>query len=122
MDKKNYTIIEETVKYGKPHFIVKDKLTIKCEGGEKMGKEKSEIVFIKTEDIPKVLKGKTGRNWQELFESIPEGQTAIIPESYGTGATVRQAVKQVNAKLGKVTFKATQRTENDKPIVYVIRV
>lgn len=121
LDKKHYTIVEKTFKYNRYYFIVKNKFTINCIGGEKMNKEQDELVFIDVANIPKPLKGKTGRNWEEIFSRISEGQAVIIPESYGTGATIRQAVKSVNEKLKKETYFATQRTENKKTVVYVLR-
>lgn len=124
MSSKTYVIIKRKFKYSSVICNI-ERLKIKCIGGENMPEEKEQLVFVDINDIPKTLKGKQGRNWKELFESIPKGKGARIPESYGTGATIRQAVKKVNTALGKQVFKATQRTEkvNDKDVavVYVYR-
>lgn len=122
LDKKHFTIIERKFKYGKVLCKVKNKFTVECLGGEKMNNEENQLVFIDTDSIPKALKGKTGRNWKELCKTIPEGKSAVIPESYGTGATVRQAIKNINEELGTIAYKVTQRTENKNTIVYVIRM
>ena len=122
MSSKTYVMVETKPLYGKSRYFVKERYTIKCIGGENMAEEKEQLVFIDNDDVPKALKGKTGRNWKELFMQIPEGKTLIVPESYGTGATIRSAVKDVNKLLKKVTFKAFQRTIGKKTTIYVQRV
>lgn len=120
--KKNFTIVERTFINKKLIYLVKEKFSIKCLGGGNMENENDVLVFVETDSIPKALKGKTGRNWTELFNTIPDGKSAIIPEDFGTGATVRQAVKNINSTLGKKTYQVTQRTENEKTVVYVSKV
>ena len=115
-------MVETKPLYGKLRYFVKERYTIKCIGGEKMAEEKEQLVFIKNADIPKAFKGKTGRDWRKLFEQIPTGETLIVPESYGTGATIRGAVKDVNEQLKKVVFKAFQRTVGKKTTIYVQRL
>lgn len=123
MSSKTYVMVETKPLYGIDRYFIKSKHTIKCLGGENMNEEKSELVFIDNAKVPKALKGKTGRDWNALFEQIPKGKTLIVPESYGTGATVRDAVKNVNKALGKAVYKAFQRTTaNDKVIIYVQRL
>lgn len=111
--------------------IIKRVAKIECLGGEKNMVD--EIVFIDTNEIPSVLKGKTGRNWKAIVDSIPKGKSAIIPDSFGKGATVRQAIKKINEEIKKEkniktnTYKVLQRTEKGKDEketikVYVTRV
>lgn len=121
MSSKEYIFIEEKPLYNKMGYFVKDRITIKCMGGDKMSKEKSKLVFLETKTIPRATKGKVGRNWKELFATIPEGKSAIIPEDLGTGATIRSAVKNVNEELGTETYTAIQRTVDEVTVIYVSR-
>jgi len=121
MSSKEYVFIEKKPLYGKIKYVIKDRIEIKCIGGENMPKEKPELVFIETKAIPRVSKGKVGRDWKELFATIPEGKSAIIPEDYGTGATVRSAVKNINKELETETYTVTQRTVNEVTVIYVSR-
>ena len=86
-----------------------------------MPKENPKLVFVKTSTIPKALKGKTGRDWKALFNQIPEGESLIVPKEYGTGATIRSAVKNLNAELDAEVYAVTQRTVEEKTTVYVSR-
>ena len=90
-------------------------------GGENMPKENPKLVFVKTSTIPKALKGKTGRDWKALFTQIPEGESLIVPEECGTGATIRSAVKNLNREFGAEVYAVTQRTVEEKTTVYVSR-
>ena len=87
-----------------------------------MKNEKDILVFIETAKIPRALKGKSGRDWEALFDVIPYGKSAIIPEVYGKGATIRQAVKRINDKLDVEKYEVTQRTENEKTVIYVSKL
>ena len=120
LSKTYFFVIEKTL-YNKKRYFIQSKLKIKCVGGENMPEEKPKLVFIKTSTIPKANKGKTGRDWVELFAQIPKGQSLIIPEEYGTGATIRCAVKNINAELDAEVYAVTQRTVKDETTVYVTR-
>lgn len=114
--------MEEKPLYNKTRYFVVKKLKIKCIGGENMPEEKSKLVFVKTSTIPKMGRGKTGRDWKELFAQIPEGQSLIVPEEYGTGATIRSAVKNINAEFDAEVYAVTQRTVEGTVTVYVTRL
>jgi len=122
MSCREYILVEEKTLYGKKRYFVKDRIKIKCIGGENMPNETPKLVFVKTKTIPKALKGKTGRDWKALFDQIPEDESLVVPESYGTGATVRSAVKNINEEAKKTLFSVTQRTVEDKTTVYVTRM
>ena len=122
MSSKTYVFVEQKHLYHNTRYFIKSKLKIKCVGGESMTKEKSELVFIDSDEIPRAFKGKVGRKWEELFNQIPEGQSLIVPEEYGTGATIRKAVKDINERLEKETYKTIQRTVDEKLIIYVKRL
>ena len=122
MSSKTYVFVEEKPLYNRVRYFVKDKIKIICIGGENMPEEKPKLVFVKTATIPKMSKGKTGRNWKELFAQIPEGESLVVPEDYGTGATIKSAVKNINEELKKQVYAVTQRTIGEKVTVYVTRV
>ena len=122
MSSKEYVFVKEKRLYNRKRYFIEDKLKITCLGGEKMSKEKPQLVFVETDKIPKTMKGRTGRNWKELFTQIPEKKSLVIPKDMGTGATIRSAVKEVNKELGKAVYSATQRTVDEKTTVYVTRL
>lgn len=120
LGQKTYKFVKRRFIRRKCIYYIMKTLTIKCEGGEsKMSNE--ELVFVETSAIPSLNRGKAGRNWSELFAKIPEGQSLVIPESYGVGATVRSAVQKVN-ETSKIQYKVTQRQEGKKIIIYVSRM
>ena len=121
MSSKEYVLIEEKPLYNKMRYLVKDRIKIKCIGGENMPKETPKLVFVKTSTIPKALKGKTGRDWKAIFTQIPEGESLIVPEEYGKSATIRCAVKNLNMELDAEVYAVTQRTVEEKTTVYVSR-
>ena len=122
MSSKEYVFIKEKHLYNRKRYFVEDKLKITCLGGEKMSKEKPQLVFVDTAKIPKTMKGRTGRDWKVVFAQIPEKKSLIITKDMGTGATIRSAVKEVNRELGKAVYSATQRTVDKKTTVYVTRL
>jgi len=99
-----------------------DKLRIECIGGDGMSEEK-ELVFIKPNEVPRLLRGSVGRDWEELFDKIPKGQVLVMNESYGSAPNIRGQVKIYNKTKGDV-LKVTQRTDKKTEIVtvYVERV
>ena len=122
MSSKEYVFVKQKTLYGRSRFYVVKKMVIVCEGGEKMNKESSKLVFVKTDSIPKQNRGKVGRDWKALFSKIPTGESLVLDKEFASGATVRIAVKTVNDELGEVTYIATQRTdEKEKTLVYVTR-
>ena len=122
MSSKEYVFVEEKPLYRRKRYFVKDRIKITCIGGENMPEEKPKLIFVKTDTIPKMSKGKTGRDWVELFSQIPEGKSLVVPENYGTGATVRTAVKNINAEFEAKVYAVTQRTVGEKVTVYVTRI
>jgi len=100
-----------------------DKLRIECEGGDSMSEEK-ELVFIKPEDVPRLLRGSAGRNWEELFEQIPKGEVLVMDETYGSAPNIRGQVKLYNKDKKAEVLTVTQRTDKktEKVTVYVERV
>lgn len=100
----------------------KKRVKINCLGGEKMTQEKSKFVFVNNTEIPRIVKGRTGKKWKELFAQIPENQSLIITKDIGIEATIRGAVNAVNDELGKVTYRAMRRTVDKKTTIYVTRV
>lgn len=119
MSKKTYTFV---YKKGLNRFKIKDKLTICCVGGEKMTKEKDELVFLDSpKQIPKT-KGKTGRGWDSLFSQIPIGKVLVMKkEKFGSAPNIRAQVHNYNSLHGDV-LEATQRTKNEESIIYVTRI
>ena len=122
MSSKEYVFVKEKTLYNRKRYLIRDRLKITCLGGENMTKEKPQLVFVETTKIPKTMKGRTRRNWTELFAQIPEKKSLIVTKDIGTGATIRTAVKATNKELGKVVYRATQRTVDEKTTVYVTRV
>ena len=114
--------IKEKRLYSRKQYFIEDRLKITCLGGEKMSKEKPQLVFVDTDKIPKTMKGRTGKDWKAIFAQIPEKKSLIITKDMGTGATARSAVKEVNKELGKAVYSATQRTVDEKTTVYVTRL
>ena len=121
MSSKTYVFVKEKHLYHNKRYFIKDRITIKCVGGENMPEEKPELVFVKTDTIPKMSKGKIGRDWKTLFALIPEGESLIVPEDYGTGATIRSAVKELNKELEEEVYTVTQRTVDEIVTIYVTR-
>jgi len=122
MSSKEYVFVKEKHLYKRKQWYVTDRLKITCLGGEKMDKKKPQLVFVETEKIPKTMKGRTGRNWKELFAQIPEKKSLIITKEMGTGATIRSAVKKINKELGKAVYSTTQRTVDEKTTIYVTKL
>lgn len=121
MSSKEYVFVMEKPLYRSTRYFVKDKITIKCIGGENMPKEEPKLVFVKTDTIPKMSKGKTGRDWTAIFAKIPDGESLVVPRELASGATVRVAVKNINEELGEKAYTVTQRTVEDETTVYVTR-
>ena len=93
------------------------KVIVKSKGGENMTEEK--LIFIEPEEIPKT-KGNIGRKWSELFNKIPINKTLEMDtEIYGSSPNIRTQVKNYN-KDGN-NLEVTQRTINEKTVVYVTR-
>jgi len=101
-----------------------DKIRIECIGGDSMSEE-NELVFLEPEDIPRLMRGATGRNWKKLFDKIPEGKMLPMDtETYGSAANIRGQVKNYNGDAKEKVLKVTQRTdkETEKVTVYVTRL
>ena len=101
-----------------------DKIRIECIGGDSMSEE-NELVFLEPEDIPRLMRGALGRNWDKLFDKIPENKVlAMDTETYGSAPNIRMKAKQYNEDAKKEVLKMTQRTdkETEKVVVYVMRV
>lgn len=101
-----------------------DKLRIECLGGENMSEEK-ELVFIKPEDVPRLLRGSKGRDWIELFNKIPKDEVLVMDtETYGSAPNIRAQVKNYNETQKNTELNVTQRTDmkTEKVTVYVTRV
>lgn len=121
---KTYHFYIPKTLYGKKRYFLQDKLRVECVGGENMTEE-NELVFLKPEDIPRLMRGQSGRNWEELFDKIPKGQ--VLPmntKTYGSVPNIRSQVKIYNETHKDKTLEATQRTdkETEEITVYVTRV
>lgn len=124
MSSKEYVHVVETFKRNKPHYHIVKRIVIKCVGGENLSKEKPQLVFVDQTEIPSLVRGRKSKNWKKLVNQIPEGKAVVVPEDYGSSATARENIKKINKKLGKETFKVTQRTNKntDKITVYIVRL
>lgn len=120
---KTYYSYEQKTLYGKKRYFLVDKLRIECVGGESMSEEK-ELVFIKPDEVPRLLRGSAGRDWEELFERIPKGEVAVLDDTYGSAPNIRTQVKIYNKTHKDTELKVTQRTnkKTEKITVYVQRV
>lgn len=101
-----------------------DKIRIECIGGDSMSEE-NELVFLEPEDIPRLMRGALGRNWDKLFDKIPENKVlAMDTETYGSAPNIRMKAKQYNEDAKKEVLKMTQRTDKEtkKVVVYVMRL
>jgi len=101
-----------------------DKIRIECIGGDNMTEE-NELVFLEPEDIPRLLRVTTGRDWSGLFDKIPEKKVLFMDtETYGSAPNIRIQVKHYNENAKKKVLKVTQRTdkETEKATVYVMRL
>lgn len=123
MKAKTYYSYEQKTLYGKKRYFLVDKLRIECVGGESMSEEK-ELVFIKPDEVPRLLRGSAGRDWEELFERIPKGEVAVLDDTYGSAPNIRTQVKIYNKTHKDTELKVTQRTnkKTEKITVYVQRV
>lgn len=120
LKQKTYVQIKRTFIRGKVICKIGERFTINCEGGDSVIKIE-ELVFVDTNSIKSMSRGKTGRDWSELFAKIPEGKSLIVPKTLGVGATVRSAVNKIN-KVSKIKYKVTQRADGKTVKVYVNRV
>ena len=120
---KTYHVYERKLLYRRDIFILHSKLRIECLGGDSMTEE-NELVFIEPEDVPRLLRGATGKKWLETFDKIPKGKVLVMTtEDYGSAPNVRGQVKEYNKTKGDV-LTVTQRTnkETEEVTVYVQRV
>lgn len=116
-----YHIYKRKCLYGSNRYYLQSKITIKCEGGESMEKTEK-LVFLSPEDVPRLTRGKQGRNWKELFDKIPKGKVlAMNTEIYGSAPNIRVQVNLYNKDAKEKVLTVTQRTENENVIVYVQR-
>lgn len=100
-------------------YVIINKYSIKCLGGEK-GKM-TKLIFVDDDEVPQSARGKKAPNYAEIFNQIPEGKTLKITKDgeFNISYTVaRNAVKAINEKAGKEVFSAYQRAGT----VYVSRV
>lgn len=121
---KTYHTYAEKHLYSKKRYFLVDKLRIECVGGDSMSEEK-ELVFIKPKDVPRLLRGSAGRDWDSLFKQIPRGEVLVLNESYGSAPNIRAQVKIYNGIHKNEELKVTQRTPvkiGAKPVVYIERV
>lgn len=105
-------------------FFIVDKLRVKCVGGDGMNEDK-QLVFLEPSDIPRLLRGKSSRNWTELFDKIPKGKVlAMDNETYGSAPNIRAQVKTYNVEKKDKVLTVTQRTntETEEVLVYVTRI
>lgn len=99
-------------------YFFKGKYKINCEGGESMVEVK-ELVFLEPEELPQKHRG--GTNWIEIFNAIPSGKMLVMDEkTFGSAPNIRQQVAKYNKANGKV-LTATQRTVEEKTLVYVVK-
>lgn len=120
---KTYHIYKQKRINNTKKYCLQDKIKIECIGGDSMTEEK-ELVFLNPEDIPRLTKGASKRNWTELFDKIPVGKMLLMDsETYGSPANIRTQVKAYNEEK-KATLKVTQRTDKKTETVnvYVINV
>jgi len=121
---KTYHFYKQKTLYRRNHYFLVDKIRIECIGGDSMSEE-NELVFLEPEDIPRLMRGATGRNWKKLFDKIPEGKMLLMDtETYGSAANIRGQVKNYNGDAKEKVLKVTQRTdkETEKVTVYVTRL
>jgi hypothetical protein len=78
--------------------------------------EKDEFVNIL--DIPPSRKG--GRNWDEKFLGIPQGQARKIYPSEAHYSTIKTAFAQYKKKHPDTNLKVTTRTVNGERITYIL--
>lgn len=121
MSSRTYHFFIPKSLYGNIRYIKTESLMIKCIGGENMEKKEDKLVFL---DSPKFIpktKGAVGRDWTELFNKIPEGKVLVLDsETYGSSPNIRKQVKDYN-KDNNNALKVTQRTVEEKIIVYITR-
>ena len=123
---KNYSVCYPKTLYGKKRYFLLYKLRIECIGGESM-KEENELVFLNPEDVPRLIRGGQGRDWEALFDKIPKGRVLEMKtgkDNYGSAPNIRSQVKFYNKDAKKEVLTSTQRTasETDEVTVYVQRV
>jgi len=112
--------------YKRNTYFLLYKLRIECIGGESM-KEESELVFIKPDEVPRLIRGGQGRDWKALFDRIPKGE--VLPmntgkDGYGSAPNIRAQVNLYNKDAKKEVLTSTQRTKKKtgEVTVYVERV
>lgn len=127
MKAKTYYFYKEKYLYRKKRYFLIDKLRIECIGGDNMSEEK-ELVFIKPEDVPKVLRfthGRIGRDWNAIFSKIPKGKVLVMDtETYGSAPHIRNKAKEYSERTENIELESTQRTNKDTEnvTIYVQRV
>lgn len=120
---KSYHFYKQKCLYRNRGYFLVGKLRIECIGGDSMSEEK-ELVFIEPDEVPRLLRGSKGRNWEALFNRIPKDKVLTMDtENYGSAPNIRMQVKIYN-KTHKDALEVTQRTdkETEKVTVYVHRV
>lgn len=121
---KTYYCYETKTLYGVRRYFLQDKFRIECLGGEDMTEEKK-LVFLNPEDVPTLVRGAKGKDWNTLFDQIPKGKVLAMPEGeYGTPGNIRTVVKNYNDTKKAKVLKASGRTDKatGKVTVYVQRV
>ena len=81
------------------------------------------MVFVEPTEIPSISR-KKGKNWLEILNKIPVGQTWVLPEDNGTYklSSVKSGMDSVNKEAKKTLFEAKQRTVEGKLHLYVTRL
>ena len=85
---------------------------------------KEEMQLIEANEIPKLVRGKRGKDWSKILNDIPVGQAWVLPKDFVAGATIRKAVATINEEADDELFKVTQRRneDTDETTLYVIRL
>jgi len=121
---KTYHFYKQKTLYRRNTYFLVNKIRIECIGGDSMSEE-NELVFLEPEDVPRLMRGAIGRNWNKLFDKIPEGKVLIMDtETYGSAPNIRVQVKNYNGDAKEKVLKVSQRTDKktEKVTVYVTRL
>lgn len=96
----------------KKYIITYDKEVI-----DKMN-ENLKMVFVENSAIP-IKTTKKGTEWLSILSKIPKGKAWKVPEDTYNIQTIRSIVKKLTNDEKLQGYIVTQRTENDKVVIYV---
>lgn len=103
------------------YIIIKEKIN---KGIEIKMNDNKKMIFVDCGELPKTSKGKSGKNWLELFSQIPVGKMWVTDSKEYNASTLRQGLKQLveEKKVKDGEFSVTQREDSEKKIttIYVI--